>query len=134
MKQIEECSSQDDSSGLSDENGNVLDGDSDSASYGGGSRTSEDDDETTASYSSLEDEVVDSATMSTENATRKTSSDTEAKTTTDGVLDDNRNNVPSTSTNTSDSDSGKEMKKVSAKLKSLLPYGKNHKYARNFRS
>lgn len=122
--QIEECSSEDETSTNSDENGNVLDDASDISSTGSGDQR--DSEETTASYSSLEDEVVDSNTL-----TETAKLDAVADSQTNSDLTDDNGNLPSMSTTTSDSDSFPESKKVSAKLKSLLPYRKNHRYAKH---
>ncbi|XP_065214902.1 glutamate-rich protein 2 isoform X2 [Planococcus citri] len=125
--QIEECSSEDDeTSANSDENGNILELDDASDISSTGSGDQRDSEETTASYSSLEDEVVDSNTLT---ETHKLDQVSDSQTNSD-FTDDN-GNIPSMSTTTSDSDSFPECKKVSAKLKSLLPYRKSNRYSKH---
>ncbi|XKL66503.1 hypothetical protein PGB90_009923 [Kerria lacca] len=123
---IEESNSEDESR-LSDENKNIADCSTDSLSSLSHDQT--DVDETTASYSSLEDEVIESNIIPLKN---ESLSDTEIilKSKMTRILDDNCN-IPS-STTTSDSDSFPETKKVSDKLKSFLPYKKNYISMKNF--
>lgn len=133
-----------DSCSTNDENGNNSELSTDTCSSTSSFGDQRDGEETTASYSSLEDEVVDvgsnvsSSTFGISVPLAKNISSTEileSPSTADNIVvpvDDNGNSVPSMSTNTSDSDSCPEMRKISAKLKSLLSYKKMHEQGPNF--
>lgn len=137
-----------DSCSMSNENGNISENDSDICSSTSSSDSQRDDEETTASYSSLEDEIanvelntspstflIDLSVTNNKNISDievpRSSPITTYNKTTSIHVDDNGNNLPTISTHTSDSDSCSEMRKISAKQKSLLLSKKIHKCSLN---
>ncbi len=127
----EEFSSEEDSNGSSDENGNIEDSSSDNGSTE--SPDQRDAEETTASYSSLEDEIAELNSLadnSTKNISETETEQTGSQNCVNSIskIDDNGNNVPSKSTTTSDSDSFAEAEKLSLKLKSSLIVKKGSRF------
>lgn len=133
---IEDDGTDQDSCSTSDENGNNSESGTDTCSSTSSLGDQWDGEETTASYSSLEDEVVDVGLNTSSSSfdmglpVAKNIPNIEipgSSSTYNNIavpVDDNGNSLPSISTNTSDSDSCPEMRKISAKLKSLLSYKK----------